>query len=77
MTGDVVDLDRAGRDICNLRKVFNVRAGWRRENDTLPTRLLQGELSGQKLADMILSYYRTRGWTDDGLVPESSPGEYP
>ena len=32
VTGDVVDLDRAGRDICDLRKVFNVRAGWRRKN---------------------------------------------
>ncbi|MHC4134042.1 MAG: aldehyde ferredoxin oxidoreductase family protein [Planctomycetota bacterium] len=77
VTGDEVDLDGAGRDICNLRKVFNIRAGWRREDDTLPARLLQGELSGEKLADMILGYYRTRGWTDGGLVPESSPGEYP
>jgi aldehyde:ferredoxin oxidoreductase len=77
VTGDEVDLDQAGKDICNLRKVFNIRAGWRREDDTLPARLLQGELSEQNLADMIRDYYRTRGWTDDGLVPESSRGEDP
>ena len=76
VTGDEVDLDDAGRRICDLRKVFNIRAGWRREDDTLPARLLQGELSRQELAHMIQAYYRTRGWTDDGLVPESSPEEY-
>ena len=77
VTGDEVDLDEAGKDICNLRKVFNIRAGWSRADDALPARLLQGELSEQKLADMIRGYYRTRGWTDEGLVPESSRGEYP
>jgi len=76
VTGDEVDLDEVGRTVCDLRKVFNIRAGWRREDDTLPARLLQGELSPQKLADMILLYYRARGWTDDGLVPESSPEKY-
>ncbi|MHC4973826.1 MAG: aldehyde ferredoxin oxidoreductase family protein [Planctomycetota bacterium] len=77
VTGEEVDLDAVGRDVCDLRKVFNIRAGWRREDDTLPERLLQGELSGQKLADMIQAYYRTRGWTEGGLVPETSPTEYP
>jgi aldehyde:ferredoxin oxidoreductase len=72
VTGAEVDLDEAGGRICDLRKAFNIRAGWRREDDTLPARLLQGEMSGQKLADMIQAYYRTRGWTDDGLVPASA-----
>jgi aldehyde:ferredoxin oxidoreductase len=75
VTGDEVDLDAAGKDICDLRKTFNVRAGWHREDDTLPARLLEGELSAAKLADMIRDYYRTRGWTDAGLVPEPTPGE--
>jgi aldehyde:ferredoxin oxidoreductase len=69
VTGERVDLLEVGERVCNLRKIFNIRAGWRREEDTLPDRLLDGTLSRRKLADMILGYYRERHWSADGLIP--------
>jgi len=73
------ELRRAGERITNLRKAFNIREGWRREDDTLPPRILsdaladgaaQGvSLSRAELDLMIDAYYRARGWTPDGLVP--------
>jgi aldehyde:ferredoxin oxidoreductase len=72
VTGETVDLDAAGSRICDLRKLFNERAGWRPEDDTLPERLLaKGALSRRKLTDMIHSYYEARCWTNEGKVPPS------
>jgi len=71
---------RAGERITNLKKAFNIREGWRREDDTLPPRILtdalsdgaaQGAgLSRAELDLMIDGYYRARGWTPDGMIPE-------
>ncbi len=72
VTGESVDLMEVGERVCSLRKIFNVRAGWRREDDTLPERFLERGLSRQKLTDMILEYYRARCWTDEGLVPRKT-----
>ena len=72
VTGTRVDLRAVGARVCTLRKIFNIRAGWRREDDTLPRRLLEGSLSERKLEAMILAYYRARGWADDGLVPAAT-----
>lgn len=75
------DLRRAGERIANLKKAFNIREGWRREDDTLPPRILGDMLpSGvargvgltrAELDLMIAAYYRARGWTPDGLIPET------
>ena len=75
------DLRVAGERINNLKKLFNIREGWTRDDDTLPPRVL-GEalptgvargvsLDEEALDMMVLSYYRARGWDDDGLVPDS------
>ena len=74
-------LRQAGERINNLKKLFNVREGWVRDDDTLPPRVLQeqlptGMVQGIGLAKddldmMISSYYRARGWTADGLIPDS------
>lgn len=74
------DLRLAGERIVNLKKAFNVREGWRREDDTLPPRILSDPLpSGvargigltpAELDLMVGAYYRARGWTPDGLIPE-------
>jgi aldehyde:ferredoxin oxidoreductase len=74
------DLKRAGERINNLKKLFNIREGWKRADDTLPPRSLQEKLpSGvaagtgltpEELDFMIAGYYRARGWTDEGLIPE-------
>ena len=79
MTAD--DLRQSGERINNLKKLFNIREGWTRDHDTLPPRVLdetlptgvaQGVgLNRDDLDMMIGSYYSARGWTEDGLIPES------
>lgn len=73
------DLAQAGERINNLKKLFNIREGWTRADDTLPERVFvealpNGAVKGVGLtrADvdmMIDGYYRARGWTEDGLIP--------
>ena len=75
------DLKRAGERINNLKKAFNIREGWKRADDTLPARVLEEpltdgvaegtDLSASDLDMMIRAYYEARGWTEDGLIPES------
>jgi len=74
------DLRLAGERINNLKKLFNIREGWRPEDDTLPARVLHEKLptgvaegtglTGDELDMMVQSYYRARGWTEDGDIPE-------
>jgi aldehyde:ferredoxin oxidoreductase len=72
VTGFDVDLMEAGARICDLRKAFNVRCGWRREDDALPQRLLAPPLTRERLDATIAAYYRARGWREDGTVPEEA-----
>ncbi len=75
------ELKGAGERITHLKKLFNIREGWTRADDTLPPRVLQEKLSDgvaagvgltrEELDYMIDGYYRARGWTEDGLIPES------
>lgn len=74
------DLREAGQRINTLKKLFNIREGWTRADDTLPPRVLQEPLSSAvvegitlsqaDLDKMISSYYEARQWTVDGLVPK-------
>jgi aldehyde:ferredoxin oxidoreductase len=74
------ELKRIGERIHALKKLFNLREGWKPEDDWLPPRLLsealptgvaQGVgLSADELRQMILGYYRARGWEEDGLIPD-------
>ncbi len=74
-------LRRAGERVVNLRKAFNIREGWQRGDDTLPPRILadalpSGAARGVGLTEaeldlMVAAYYRARGWTADGLIPEA------
>ncbi len=80
MTLAAADLRQAGERTNNLKKAINIREGWRRADDWLPPRLLQepldiGEGEGAvvsegDLAAAIDGYYRDRGWTAEGLVPD-------
>jgi aldehyde:ferredoxin oxidoreductase len=75
------DLRAAGERIHTLKKVFNSREGWRREDDWLPRRLLDEPLTGgvadgtrltaTELRMMIDGYYAARGWGADGEIPAS------
>lgn len=74
------DLVHAGERINNIKKLFNIREGWTRSDDTLPARVFvetlpNGAAKGVGLTrsdvDMMIDgYYRARGWTVDGLIPE-------
>ncbi|MDH3591206.1 MAG: aldehyde:ferredoxin oxidoreductase [Planctomycetota bacterium] len=71
VTGARIDLMDVGARVCSLRKLFNIEAGWRPEDDSLPERLLEGALSPAKLADMIERYNEERCWTKHGTIPRS------
>jgi aldehyde:ferredoxin oxidoreductase len=85
VTGFNVDLEQAGERINNVKKLFNLREGWARSDDTLPERVLTealptGIAAGTTLTRaeldlMIASYYSARGWTADGLVPPAKLAE--
>ena len=77
------ELRRVGERVVTARKLWNVREGWTREEDTLPERLLTETTGGPQgsdarfalgrddLARMIASYYRAHGWTERGDVPHA------
>ncbi len=79
------ELKQAGERIHNLKKLFNIREGWRRQDDSLPPRTLQEELptgivagvglTQEELDYMIAGYYRARGWNEDGSVPDTKLAE--
>lgn len=74
----VGDLERVGERISTLARLFNVREGFTRAQDTLPARnlsqpLVVGAGSGQvvELAPMLDEYYRLMGWDENGVpTPE-------
>jgi len=75
MTAD--ELERVGERIVNLERLFNVREGVRRADDTLPWRVMhepipEGPSAGMhcppdELAEMLDVYYGLRGWDADGV----------
>ncbi len=79
------ELRRAGERIHTLKKLFNVREGWRLEDDWLPERLLNETLptgvargvglTTDELRGMIRDYYRARGWDEQGNVPTAKVNE--
>ncbi|MEM3026938.1 MAG: aldehyde ferredoxin oxidoreductase C-terminal domain-containing protein, partial [Thermoproteota archaeon] len=67
------DLMLVGERIWNLERLFNIREGFSRKDDTLPKRLLSepltsGPTKGQvvELDQMLEEYYRARGWDKEG-----------
>ena len=65
---------RAGERIVNLKRMYNVRLGISREDDTLPDRFLrlalpEGGTQGfvPNLQPMLDEYYAYRGWDAQGL----------
>ena len=74
------ELKRTGARIHTLKKLFNIREGWRPQDDwlpekvlseTLPTGVARGVgLTTEELREMIQSYYQARQWDKNGLIPE-------
>ena len=72
------DFMRVGERIWNLERLFNIREGFGRKDDTLPERLLSepltaGPTKGQavELGPMLDEYYRFRGWDQNGRPTRS------
>ena len=67
------DLRASGERINLVRKAFNVREGWGREDDTLPPRIFEGGVVSEAgLEEMIGVYYGTRGWGGEGMPGRES-----
>jgi aldehyde:ferredoxin oxidoreductase len=67
------DLMEVGERVWNLERLYNLREGFTRADDTLPPRLLEepvaeGPSAGYtvNLEPMIEEYYQFRGWDDEG-----------
>ncbi len=80
-TGVGYDIDSmvlAGERIWNLERLFNLKAGFTKKDDTLPPRMLEepipeGPAKGQvhELNIMLPEYYQARGWDENGVpTPE-------
>jgi len=77
VTGWNMDLEefmRTGERIYNLKRLYNVREGISRKDDTLPPRILvhkRGEGGSADnlphLGEMLSRYYRYRGWDELGI----------
>ena len=67
------ELLKAGERIWNLERVYNIKAGFSREDDTLPQRLFEtSEWKGigidkQEFNAALREYYHYRGWDREGV----------
>ncbi len=69
---------RAGERIFNAERLFLVRAGFSRKDDSLPERIVSepmpdGPAKGMvcRLDEMLDEYYRLRGWDENGIPTEA------
>jgi len=65
---------KTGERIWTIEKLFNLREGKSRQDDTLPDRVLNQPFSsglskGHKIEfdELLDEYYEVRGWTEDGI----------
>ena len=67
------DMMKVGERIVNLERLFNLREGYTRKDDTLPERFLDpmpdGTAKGQtcNVEKMLPAYYELRGWDEQGV----------
>jgi aldehyde:ferredoxin oxidoreductase len=73
---------RTGERICNLTRMFNVRRGISRKDDTLPARILTRKRgTGQSaenlphLGAMLSEYYAHKGWSEEGIPTKKKLNE--
>jgi aldehyde:ferredoxin oxidoreductase len=71
---DIAELMRSGERASNLKRLYNVRLGMSRKDDTCPYRILHEALPDGGAANyqpnleaMLDEYYDYRGWTRDGI----------
>lgn len=73
---------RIGERIWNLEKIYNLKNGFSKKDDTLPPRLLkepvtEGPAKGKvnRLDIMLPEYYSLRGWDKEGVPTEAKKKE--
>jgi aldehyde:ferredoxin oxidoreductase len=78
----VDEMMQAGERIWNLERMFNLKAGLSKADDTLPKRLLEdpipeGPNKGKvhRLGELLPEYYKIRGWNEDGIPTETKMKE--
>ena len=74
------DVDLIGVRAHTIKKAFNIREGWKREDDTIPYRwmhdpMTKGPSAGHVVSDEELEYmkdlyYTAKGWTKEGMIPK-------
>lgn len=71
-TGD--DIVKIGEKVWNMEKLYNIRAGFTREDDALPARMTdapvpEGPMTGRvsQVPAMLDEYYQARGWDRNGV----------
>ncbi|MBI2910102.1 MAG: aldehyde ferredoxin oxidoreductase family protein [Chloroflexi bacterium] len=72
---DKAEFMRVGERIFTLKRLFNVRRGMSRKDDTLPPRLLTRKRGGEgyapdnlpPLGALLNFYYQYRGWSEEGI----------
>jgi len=69
----VEELKKTGERLTNLKRMYNVRCGISRKDDTLPPRLLSHRRKEggavnylPRLGEMLNEYYEYRGWSEEG-----------
>jgi len=77
---DYDDVDLIGERAFTIKKAFNIREGWTREDDHLPWRWMHEPMKEGASAGYVVSeeeleylkdlYYEAKGWTKDGLIPK-------
>jgi aldehyde:ferredoxin oxidoreductase len=74
------DIDPIGERAHTIKKAFNIREGWKREDDVLPYRWMHEPMtigpsaghftSSEELEYLKDLYYKAKGWTEDGMIPK-------
>lgn len=72
------ELIKTGERIYNIKRLFNVKCGISRKDDTLPMRFLTLKREGEgvqvnlpPLGKMLSEYYEIRGWNEVGIPTDS------
>jgi aldehyde:ferredoxin oxidoreductase len=76
-TGD--EIVEIGERVWNMEKLYNLRAGFSKKDDVLPSRMTgeepvpEGPMKGRisHVPEMLDKYYEIRGWDDEGVPTPS------
>jgi aldehyde:ferredoxin oxidoreductase len=68
MDYSVEEFLKCGERIWNLERLFNIRAGFTRKDDTLPERFFEsGGINRTEFEKALDEYYHLRSWSDEGV----------